>query len=80
MSVMHGMKKQAFYHRLKSFKLIYYSLYIELIFSKLKLNAHSVKRMSYKTLVLRTLLDVRKTYDNERTLNTRNSMNTFIMR
>ena len=44
------------------------------------LNACSGKRMFYKTSVLRTLLHVRKTYGNERTLNTRYSIYTFTMR
>ena len=43
-------------------------------------NARSGKRMYYKTPVLRTLLDVRKTCVNERTLNMRYSIYTFTMR
>ena len=42
-------------------------------------NACSGKRMFYKTPILRTLLHVRKTSVNERTLNMRYSINTFTM-
>ena len=50
------------------------------LFSKHTLNARSGKRMFYKTPVLRTLLYVRKSCVNERTLNMRYSIYTFTMR
>ena len=49
-------------------------------FWKRTFNARSGERMFYKTHVLHTLLDVRKTCINERTLNMRYSIYTFTMR
>ena len=43
-------------------------------------NARSGERMFYKTPVLRTLLDVCKTYVNERVLHMRFSIHTFNVR
>ena len=53
---------------------------IKYFFSKRTFNACSGKRMFYKTPVLRTLLDVRKTCANDRMLNMRYSIYTFTMR
>ena len=49
------------------------------LFSKRKLNARSGKHMFYKTHILRTFLDDRKTCMNERTLNMRYSIHAFTM-
>ena len=67
-----------FYHPLKSLMLTYYNLFIKIVFfSKRTFNGRSGKRNFDKTLILRTLLDVRKTCVNERTLNMRYSIYTF---
>ena len=61
--------------------LTYYNPCIKIdFFSKRTFNARSGKRMFYKTPILRTLVDVRKTCVNERTLNMRYSIFTFTMR
>ena len=49
-------------------------------FSKRTFNARSGKRMFYETHVLRTLLHVRRTCVNERTLSMRYSIYMFTMR
>ena len=73
--------KPAFYHPLKSLMLTYYNPCIKIVFfSKRMFKARSGKRMFYETPVLRTLLDVRKTCANERTLNIRYLIYTFTMR
>ena len=73
-------EKPAFNHPLKSFMLTYYNPCIKIVFLERTFNARSGKRMFYKTPVLRTLLDVRNTCVNERTLNMRYSIYTFTMR
>ena len=73
-------EKPAFYHPLKNFMLTYYDPCIKIVFFKHTFNARPGKRMFYKTPVLRTLLDVRKKYVKERTLNMRYSIYMFTMR
>ena len=74
-------EKRAFYHPLKSLMLTNYNPRIEIVFSsKRTFNARSGKRMFYKLHVSYTLLDVRKTCVNERTLNMCYSIYTFTTR
>ena len=71
-------EKPAFYLE-KRYAYILQPMHLNGFFSTRTLNAHSGKRMFYKTPVLRTLLDVRKTCVNERTLNMRYSIYMFTM-
>ena len=64
----------------KPYAYILQPMHLNSFFSKRTFNARSGKRMFYKTPVLRTLLDVRKTCVKERTLNMRYSIYTFTMR
>ena len=73
-------EKPAFYHPLKSLMLTYNNPCIKIVFSKHMFYACSVKRMFYKTPVLHTLLVIRKTCVNERTLIMHYSIYTFTMR
>ena len=58
-------EKHEFYRPLKSLMLTYYNLCIKIVFSR---NVRSGKRMFYKTPVLHTLFDARKTGVKEHTL------------
>ena len=61
-------EKHALYISLKSLMLTYYNPCIKIVFfSKRTFNACSSKCMFYKTPVLRTFLDIRKTCVNEHT-------------
>ena len=72
-------EKHSFYHPSKSLILTHYNPYIKikLVISKRMFNSRSGKHMFYKTSVFRTLLDLRKTCVNERTLNIHFSIGAF---
>ena len=72
-------EKPAFYHTLKSLMLTYYNPCIKIVFLERTSKARSGKCMFYKMPIIRTLLDVRKTCINARTLNMRYSIYTFTM-
>ena len=80
MCLMHGMRNLHFTIPWKALSLHITTHALKWFFSKRTFNARSGKRMFYETHVLGTLLHVRKTCVNERTLNMCDSIYMFTMR